>query len=75
MRHRAYIHTIDIKFLYIEYSYMRLLIDRTIMRVVIMNVYTLLSYKLQLGDSNIYYYYTVYSIHICMHIHVYLYVC
>ena len=68
MRHRAYIHTIDIKFLYIEYSYMRLLIDQTIMRVVIMNVYIIII-EIQLGDSNIYYYYTV-----CMRVHVYLYV-
>ena len=48
---------------------MRLLIDRTIMRVVIMNVYIIII-EIQLGDSNIYDYYTA-----CIHIHVYSYVC
>ena len=65
----SYHISIDItKILYIEYSYMRLLIDRTIMRVVIMNVYIIII-EITIRYSNIYDYYTV-----CMRIHVYIYV-
>ena len=50
---------------YIEYSYRRLFIDRTIMRVVIMNVYIIII-EITIRYSNIYDYYTV-----CMRIHLY----